>query len=134
MSSDQHTAEPSGLSRTLKHRHVAMISIGGIIGAGLFVGSSVVIADAGPASVLSYLGSGVMIVLLMQMLGEMAVALPSVRSFSEFTRAGLGEGAGFVCGWLYWYFWVVVIPVGRSPGPYCCTTGWAGRLGPWDWR
>ena len=106
----------AGLSRTLKHRHVAMITIGGIIGAGLFVGSSVAIADVGPASVLSYLGSGVIIVLLMQMLGEMAVALPAVRSFSEFTRAALGNGAGYVCGWLYWYFWVVVIPVEAIAG------------------
>ncbi|MGH8320028.1 MAG: amino acid permease [Steroidobacteraceae bacterium] len=125
MSSDHQTAEQSGLSRTLKHRHVTMISIGGIIGAGLFVGSSVAIADAGAASVLSYLGCGVMIVLLMQMLGEMAVALPSVRSFSEFTRAALGEGAGFVCGWLYWYFWVVVIPVEAIAGAVLLH-GWLG--------
>jgi GABA permease len=109
-------AEAGGLSRTLAHRHVAMISIGGIIGAGLFVGSSVAIAQAGPAAVLSYLGSGLVIVLIMQMLGEMAVALPEVRSFSEFTRAALGDGAGFVCGWLYWYFWVVVIPVEAIAG------------------
>ncbi len=93
-----------------------MITIGGIIGAGLFVGSSVAIRETGPASVLSYLGSGLIIVLLMQMLGEMAVALPNVRSFSEFTRAALGNGAGFVCGWLYWYFWVVVIPVEAIAG------------------
>ena len=109
-------AAATGLSRSLAHRHVTMISIGGIIGAGLFVGSSVAIAGAGPAAVLSYLGSGVLIVLLMQMLGEMAVTCPSVRSFSEFTRAGLGAGAGFVAGWLYWYFWVVVIPVEAIAG------------------
>ena len=108
--------EPAGLSRALAHRHISMISIGGIIGAGLFVGSSVALASAGPASVLSYLGSGLIIVLLMQMLGEMAVELPHVRSFSEFTRASLGDGAGFVTGWLYWYFWVVVIPVEAIAG------------------
>ena len=116
MSSDDPTAVRPGLSRSLTHRHVTMITIGGIIGAGLFVGSSVAIKEAGPASVLSYLGSGLIIVLLMQMLGEMAVALPNVRSFSEFTRAALGNGAGFVCGWLYWYFWVVVIPVEAIAG------------------
>ncbi len=116
MSADAGAAAAPGLSRSLAHRHVTMISIGGIIGAGLFVGSSVVIAGAGPAAVLSYIGSGVLIVLLMQMLGEMAVACPSIRSFSEFTRAGLGAGAGFVAGWLYWYFWVVVIPVEAIAG------------------
>jgi GABA permease len=116
MSADARADAAPGLSRSLAHRHVTMISIGGIIGAGLFVGSSVVIAGAGPAAVLSYIGSGVLIVLLMQMLGEMAVACPSIRSFSEFTRAGLGAGAGFVAGWLYWYFWVVVIPVEAIAG------------------
>jgi GABA permease len=116
MSADAGAASASGLSRSLAHRHVTMISIGGIIGAGLFVGSSVVIAGAGPAAVLSYIASGVLIVMLMQMLGEMAVACPSIRSFSEFTRAGLGAGAGFVAGWLYWYFWVVVIPVEAIAG------------------
>ncbi len=116
MSQMPHRESEAGLSRTLEHRHVTMITVGGIIGAGLFVGSSVAIAGAGPASVLSYLGSGLIIVLLMQMLGEMAVALPGVRSFSEFTRAALGNGAGFVSGWLYWYFWVVVIPVEAIAG------------------
>ncbi len=116
MSSEPGTEGQTGLSRTLSHRHVTMITIGGIIGAGLFVGSSVAIAGAGPASVLSYIGSGLIFVLLMQMLAEMAVALPEVRSFSEFTRAALGNGVGFVTGWLYWYFWVVVIPVEAIAG------------------
>jgi AAT family amino acid transporter/GABA permease len=52
----------------------------------------------------------------MRMLGEMATALPNVRSFTEFARAGLGEGAGFVVGWLYWYFWVLVVPVEAIAG------------------
>src|SRR5258708_29992458 len=52
----------------------------------------------------------------MRMLAEMATALPNVRSFTEFARAGLGEGAGFVVGWLYWYFWVLVVPVEAIAG------------------
>jgi L-asparagine transporter-like permease len=50
------------------------------------------------------------------MLGEMTTALPHVRSFTEFARAGLGEGAGFIVGWLYWYFWVLVVPVEAIAG------------------
>jgi L-asparagine transporter-like permease len=104
------------LSRSLKGRHLTMISIGGIIGAGLFVSSSTAIIAGGPASFLSYAICGFLILLVMRMLGEMATSLPHVRSFTEFARAGLGEGAGFVVGWLYWYFWVLVVPVEAIAG------------------
>ena len=93
-----------------------MISIGGIIGAGLFVGSSVAIAATGPAAVLSYVLTGALVLLVMRMLGEMAVALPQTSSFTEFARVGLGPWAGFVCGWLYWYFWIIVVPVEAIAG------------------
>jgi GABA permease len=104
------------LSRSLRARHMTMISIGGIIGAGLFVGSSAAIAATGPAIVLSYLLTGVLILLVMRMLGEMAVALPNIRAFTEFARAGLGPWAGFVAGWLYWYFWIITVAVEAIAG------------------
>src|SRR6516165_1431728 len=116
---DAPVAAPSQqneLSRSLRPRHVSMITIGGIIGAGLFVGSSVAIAAAGPAILVSYLLTGFLVLLVMRMLGEMAVEMPQVRSFTEFTRAALGNWAGFSVGWLYWYFWVVVIPVEAIAG------------------
>jgi len=109
-------AEHSSLSRSLRPRHVAMITIGGIIGAGLFVGSSVAIAAAGPAIIITYAITGLLVLLIMRMLGEMAVDMPQVRSFTEFPRAALGNWAGFSVGWLYWYFWVIVIPVEAIAG------------------
>ena len=108
--------ESHELSRSLRPRHVAMITIGGIIGAGLFVGSSVAIKATGPAVIISYAVTGFLLLLVMRMLGEMAVEMPQVRSFTEFTRATLGNWAGFSVGWLYWYFWVMVIPVEAIAG------------------
>lgn len=99
------------LSRSLKQRHVTMISLGGIIGAGLFVGSSAVITTIGPAAVLSYALAGLVVLLVMRMLGEMAIAIPGVGAFTEYNRIGLGDWAGFTSGWLYWYFWVIVVAV-----------------------
>ena len=98
------TATPgkNELSRSLKGRHLTMISIGGIIGAGLFVGSSAAIAAAGPAIILSYLLAGSLVLLVMRMLGEMAVAYPVVGGFYEYSRLALGELAGFLTGWMYW--------------------------------
>ena len=104
------------LSRSLLPRHITMITIGGIIGAGLFVGSSAAIHAAGPAVIVSYTLTGALVLLIMRMLGEMAVASPNIRSFTEFARVGLGNWAGFSVGWLYWYFWVIVIPVEAIAG------------------
>jgi gamma-aminobutyrate permease len=110
------SANDHSLSRSLRPRHVSMITIGGIIGAGLFVGSSAAIEAAGPGVIFAYIMTGILVLLIMRMLGEMAVAMPNVRSFTEFTRAGLGQWAGFSVGWLYWYFWVIVIPVEAIAG------------------
>ena len=104
------------LSHALRPRHVTMITIGGIIGAGLLVGSSVAILQVGPAVILSYALTGLLVLLVMRCLGEMAVEMPQVRSFTEFTRAALGNWAGFSVGWLYWYFWAIVIPIEAIAG------------------
>ena len=112
----QAPPDATALGRTLRTRHVTMIAIGGIIGAGLFVGSSTSIATVGPAVIFSYAIAGLVILMIMRMLSEMAMASPATGTFTEFVRLGLGHGAGFTCGWLYWYFWVVVIPVEAIAG------------------
>ncbi|AKA24814.1 GABA permease [Pseudomonas chlororaphis] len=99
------------LAQGFKPRHVTMLSIAGIIGAGLFVGSGHAIAAAGPAVMLAYLFSGLLVVLVMRMLGEMAVANPDTGSFSTYADQAIGPWAGFTIGWLYWWFWVLVIPI-----------------------
>src|SRR3954471_13666647 len=102
-------SEATQLKKGLKQRHLTMIAIGGVIGAGLFVGSGVVINQTGPAAFLSYAVTGVLIVLVMRMLGEMATANPSTGSFADYARKALGGWAGFSVAWLYWYFWVIVV-------------------------
>jgi GABA permease len=105
-----HEATPSGgLGKGLRQRHLAMIAIGGVIGAGLFVGSGVVMNSVGPAAFLTYAVTGVFIILVMRMLGEMATANPATGSFADYARQALGGWAGFSVGWLYWYFWVIVV-------------------------
>jgi len=100
---------PSRLAHSLQPRHVAMISFGGIIGAGLFIGSSGAIHIGGPGVALTYGGCGLLVFLIMRMLGEMAVAHPGKGSFVEYSAMALGRWAGFVTGWLYWYFWVFTV-------------------------
>ncbi|MFQ6572068.1 amino acid permease [Pseudomonas sp. UM16] len=106
--------------RSLQHgltsRQVSMISIAGIIGAGLFIGSSTAIATAGPAILISYAMTGLLVLLVMRMLGEMAIANPNSGSFSTYASQAIGPWAGFTIGWLYWWFWVLIIPVEAIAG------------------
>ncbi|MGH3969266.1 MAG: amino acid permease, partial [Mycobacterium sp.] len=107
--SGARTSATSTLRQGLSQRQLNMIAIGGVIGAGLFVGSGVVISETGPATFLTYALCGALIVLAMRMLGEMATANPSTGSFADYARQALGGWAGFSVGWLYWYFWVTVV-------------------------
>jgi GABA permease len=104
------------LQNGLKRRHMSMIALGGVIGAGLFVGSGVVMNQTGPAAIVSFVITGVIVVLVMRMLGEMAVAYPAVGGFYEYSRLALGNMAGFLTGWMYWYFWVIVVALEAVAG------------------
>ncbi|MFG6299643.1 amino acid permease [Streptomyces rochei] len=120
----------SGLQAGLKNRQ--MIAIGGVIGAGLFVGSSSGIATAGPGILLSYALVGTLVVLVMRMLGEMSAANPTSGSFSAHADRALGPWAGFSIGWLYWFFWVVVLAVEATAGAKILE-GWIPAVPQWGW-
>jgi GABA permease len=107
-----------------------MISIAGVIGAGLFIGSATAIKLAGPAVLVAYAMAGLLVVLVMRMLGEMATAQPDTGSFSTYADRALGRWAGFSIGWLYWWFWVIVIPVEATAGA-AIMHGWAGAVPQW---
>ena len=70
--------EETELKRGLSARHLQMIAIGGAIGTGLFVASGKTISTAGPGgAIVAYGLIGIMVLFLMQSLGEMAAHLPS---------------------------------------------------------
>ncbi|TXC98631.1 amino acid permease [Streptomyces sp. ISID311] len=124
--------EQSGLQSGLKNRHLSMIAVGGVIGAGLFVGSASGIAAAGPGILLSYALVGALVVFVMRMLGEMAAANPTSGSFSAYADRALGRWAGFSIGWLYWFFWVVVLAVEATAGA-AILTSWVPAVPQWAW-
>lgn len=120
------------LEKGLKNRHLSMIAIGGVIGAGLFVGSGAAINEAGPGVIVSYALTGTLVVLVMRMLGEMAAAHPDTGSFSAYADRAIGRWAGFTIGWLYWFFWVVVLAVEATAGA-TIAHGWVPGLPQWAW-
>lgn len=106
----EHDAPQSPqLRQSLESRHVTLIALGGMIGGGFFIGSGAVISSAGPAALITYALAAFLIILVMRALGEMAVARPGRGTFATYAHDALGPAAGFVSGWLYWYFWAVVI-------------------------
>src|SRR5580692_3226880 len=109
MAPTHETSGAAPLRRGLSQRQLNMIALGGVIGAGLFVGSSVIIGETGPGAFITYAVCGVLVVLVMRMLGEMATANPSTGSFADYAGKALGGWAGFSVAWLYWYFWVIVV-------------------------
>jgi GABA permease len=104
------------LKKDLKIRHITMISLGGVIGAGLFVGSGAIIHSTGPGSLISYALTGLLVIFLMRMLGEMASVNPTSGSFATYASEAIGPWAGYTIGWLYWFFWVIVIAIEATAG------------------
>jgi len=73
----QENNETHELKRTMKSRHLFMISLGGVIGSGLFLGSGYTISQAGPiGAILAYIVGGFIMFLTMLCLGELSVAMP----------------------------------------------------------
>lgn len=99
------------LAQSLRPRHIAMISLGGVIGAGLFIGSSGAILTAGPSVLLSYVLSGLIVFLVNMMLRDIALHAPGRGSFISQIRYALGPLPGFVAGWVYWIVWVTTLGV-----------------------
>lgn len=120
----ERAAGSEELGGGLKRRHLDLIALGGVIGAGLFKGSGEVIHSAGPAVILSFLAAGVITVLVMRMLAEMAVTQPVVGSFYMYARQAFGRPGGFVVGWLYWYFFVIVVAVETIAGAKILAEWW----------
>lgn len=103
------TKTGGGLHTPLKQKHLTWIALGGTMGAGLFIGSGAIIGSAGPAAIFAYAITGFLILLIMRMLGEMAVANPRTGSFTDYARHAMGNWAGFTTAWMYWYFQMIVV-------------------------
>ncbi|MFF4949811.1 amino acid permease [Streptomyces chattanoogensis] len=120
------------LSNGLKQRHLSMIALGGVIGAGLFVGSGAGIAAAGPSIVLAYAISGALVMLIMRMLGEMAAANPASGSFSVHAERSIGSWAGFTVGWMFTALLCVAVAA-EALGAAGIMVHWFPGTQPWMW-
>ncbi|UXF65649.1 amino acid permease [Rhodococcus qingshengii] len=129
-STDVSDGTTTALGHGLKVRHLTMMGLGSAIGAGLFLGTGVGIAKAGPAVLISYILAGAVVVFVMRMLGEMGAAVPASGSFSHYARLGIGEWAGFVMGWLYWFMLIMVLGA-EITGASAIVNDWVPSIPQW---
>lgn len=98
------------LQKGLSPRHVQFIALAGMIGTGIFKGSSDTVSLAGPSVAVSYLIGGALLFIVMSALGEMALVHPGLNVQNLIHKA-FGSRVSFIIGWLYWINWVIVTVV-----------------------
>ena len=124
--------EHTGLKRHLKVRHIRLMALGSTIGVGLFLGSASAIQIAGPSILLAYLLAGIVAFIVLRTLGEMAVHEPVAGSFAAYANTYVGPLAGYMVGWGYWTYWIVVgIAEVTAVGIYM--TIWFPEIPQWIW-
>lgn len=96
-----------GLQKKLLPRHISFMAMGGVIGTGIFKGSSETISIAGPGVVLSYVLAGVLLLVVMGALAEMATVYPN-KNMKDFIYEAFGDRFSFIVGWLYCFMWLTV--------------------------
>jgi len=95
------------LQKNLLPRHIRFMALGGAIGTGIFKGTSETVSIAGPAVIFSYLFAGLLLLVVMSAIAEMAIAFPGLN-MKGFIRKAFGTRVSFVIGWLYCFMWLVV--------------------------
>lgn len=94
----------------MEARHIQMISLGGVIGTGLFLSSGYTINQAGPVgTIIAYAVGAVLVYAVMLCLGELSVAMPYTGSFHVYARKLIGPATGFTVALLYWLTWTIAL-------------------------
>lgn len=109
-SNSNANSETKALKRAMSTRHLVMLSLGGAIGTGLFLGSGEVIAQTGPvAAIIAYVLGGLIAYMVMLCLGELAVHMPVAGSFGAYAQKYIGPGTGYMISWVYWLTWTATL-------------------------
>jgi amino acid transporter, AAT family len=124
--------ESAELQRRLNSRQLTMIAIGGAIGVGLFLGSSVTIELAGPGIIISYLIGALVAVVMAYALAEIAVVHPVAGSFGIYAETYLSPWAGFTVRATYGL--VQIIAIGAEVTAVAIYFGfWFPSVPGWEW-
>jgi amino acid transporter, AAT family len=123
---------PENLHRRLTQRQLTMLALGGAIGVGLFLGSSITIRLAGPGVILSYLLGAVIAMIVAYSLAEMAVVHPVAGAFGVYAETYLSPWSGFAVRATYGL--VQIIAIGAEVTAVAIYCGfWFPHVPQWVW-
>ncbi len=100
--------EAPELKRSMTAGQMEMISLGGAIGVGLFMGASSTIKWTGPSVLLAYIFVGVILYIVMRALGEMLYVDPGTGSFADYASEHVHPIAGYLAEWANVFQYIVV--------------------------
>lgn len=119
--------------RKMQTRHLVMLSLGGVIGTGLFLSTGYTIQQAGPfGTILSYLIGALVVYLVMLCLGELSVHMPETGAFHSYAAKYIGPGTGYTVAWLYWLTWTVALG-SEFTAAGLLMQRWFPFIGVWVW-
>ncbi|URQ60080.1 S-methylmethionine permease [Pantoea alhagi] len=127
--------QPQGgqFKRSMKARHLVMLSLGGVIGTGLFFNTGYIISTTGAAgTLLAYLIGALVVWLVMQSLGELSVAMPETGAFHVYASRYLSPATGYTVAWLYWLTWTVALGSSLTAAGFCMQY-WFPQTPVWLW-
>lgn len=130
------TSAPSGtqsFERTMQARHLIMLSLGGVIGTGLFLNTGWVLSQAGAfGTILAYLAGAFTVSLVMMCLGELACAMPETGSFHVYAERFISPATGFLVVTSYWLTWTLALGTSLT-GAGMTMQYWLPDVPVWVW-
>ncbi|QEO56919.1 amino acid permease [Francisella marina] len=113
--------DKNNLKRDILSRHIVMISLGGTISASFFLGIGSILNSVGAfGTVLGFLIGGIIMMLVMISLAEMAIEMPVSGSFQNYATRFISPYSGFLTGWLYLINWLTAAAGGLVAAGIIC--------------
>ncbi len=129
----QHQNSTAPLKRAMSTRHLVMLSLGGAIGTGLFLGSGEVISQTGPiGAIIAYILGGAIAYMVMLCLGELAVHMPVSGSFGAYAQKYISPSTGYMISWMYWLTWTATLGTEFTAAALLMQE-WLPQISMWIW-
>ncbi len=128
----QSNHKHQAFQRDLTSPTLTLLTIGGIMGSGLFLASGLAIRNAGPIVFPLFILAAVAMYFEITALAEMSIATPTPGSFLVYTEAVLGPGWTFVSGWIFWFSSVLTMS-SEVTAAALFTKFWFPTMALWIW-